>query len=65
LRERGFQRVTMAGLATDFCVLFSALDAREAGFDVTVETACCRGLEVEGSLARAMTAMQDAGVTLR
>ena len=65
LRERGFQRVTMVGLATDFCVLFSALDARDAGFDVTVEIACCRGLDVEGSLARAMTAMQDAGVTLR
>jgi nicotinamidase/pyrazinamidase len=65
LRERGFARVTMAGIATDFCVLYSALDARGAGFEVIVETACCRGLDVDSSLSRAMAAMRDAGVTLR
>ena len=65
LRERGFGRVTIVGLATDFCVLFSALDAREAGFEVTLETACCRGLDHDDSLSRAITAMRDAGVVLK
>ena len=64
LRERGLKRLTMVGIATDYCVLYSALDAREAGFDVTVETRACRGLDVDGSLERALTAMRNAGVTL-
>ncbi len=62
LRERGLARLTLCGLATDFCVLFSAIDAREAGFEVNVMTAACRGIDVDGSLARAMRAMADAGV---
>jgi nicotinamidase/pyrazinamidase len=65
LRERGFARITIAGLATDYCVLYSALDAREAGFDVTVVTQACRGLDVDGSLDRALAAMTSAGVELR
>jgi nicotinamidase/pyrazinamidase len=65
LRERGFKRITMAGLATDYCVLYSALDAREAEFEVTVETQACRGLDVDGSLDRALAAMTEAGVRLR
>jgi nicotinamidase/pyrazinamidase len=65
LRERGFERLTVCGLATDFCVLFSALDAREAGFEVQLATNACRGVDLDGSLARAMRAMAEAGVTLR
>jgi nicotinamidase/pyrazinamidase len=64
LRERGFERITVAGIASDFCVLFSALDAREAGFEVTVETAACRGIDIDGSLARALASMREAGVRL-
>ena len=64
LRERGFERVTLCGLATDFCVLYSALDAREAGFAASVVLDACRGIDVEGSLARAIDAMRAAEVTL-
>jgi len=65
LTERGFERLTLCGLATDFCVAFSAIDGREAGFDVTVVTSACRGIDIDGSLARAMRAMSDAGVIVR
>jgi nicotinamidase/pyrazinamidase len=64
LRERGFGRVTLCGLATDFCVLYSALDARAAGFAATVVLDACRGLDVDGSLARALDAMRAAEVEL-
>jgi nicotinamidase/pyrazinamidase len=63
LRERGLERLTLCGLATDYCVLFSALDAREAGFAVQLATAACRGIDLDGSLAQAMQAMAEAGVT--
>lgn len=65
LRERGFERLTLAGLATDFCVLFSALDAREAGFEIAVAAGACRGIDLDGSLAGAMRAMAEAGVGFR
>jgi nicotinamidase/pyrazinamidase len=65
LRERGFERVTLCGLATDYCVLYSALDARAAGFAITVELAASRGIDLDGSLGRALAAMRDAGVELR
>jgi len=65
LRERGLERITMCGLATDFCVAFSAIDGREAGFDVTVVTGACRGIDIDGSLARAMRSMTEAGVSVR
>ena len=65
LHERGFERLTLAGLATDFCVLFSALDAREAGFEIAVAAGACRGIDLDGSLAGAMRAMAEAGVGLR
>src|SRR6516165_596843 len=65
LRERGFQRVTLCGLATDFCVAFSAIDGREAGFDVALVTSACRGIDHEGSLDRALRSMVEAGVSLR
>ncbi len=65
LRERGFERVTLCGLATDYCVLYSALDAREAGFAVELAANACRGIDLDGSLARAMQTMAEAGVTIR
>lgn len=65
LRERGFDRITVCGLATDYCVLYSALDARNAGFAVTVETGACRGLDIDGSLDRALRLMKDSGAELR
>jgi nicotinamidase/pyrazinamidase len=64
LKERGFTRVTLCGLATDFCVLFSAIDGHEAGFEVSVVTSACRGIDVDGSLSGAMRSMNEAGVAL-
>ena len=64
LRERGFQRVTLCGLATDYCVLYSAIDARAAGFDTTVALDASRGIDRGGSLAPALAAMREAGVVL-
>ena len=64
LKERGFERVTLCGLATDFCVFHSALDGRQSGFEVTVATDACRDVDVDGSLDRAMRSMNEAGVTL-
>ena len=65
LRERGFERITLCGLALDYCVFFSAIDARGAGFEVTVALEACRGIDLDGSLTRALAAMRDAGVDLR
>ena len=64
LRERGFQRVTLCGLALDYCVLFSAIDARAAGFDAAVALRASRAIDPAGSLARALAAMRAAGVRL-
>jgi nicotinamidase/pyrazinamidase len=64
LKERGFSRVTLCGLATDFCVLYSALDAVAAGFAASVVLDACRGIDVDGSLARALGEMRQAGVVL-
>jgi nicotinamidase/pyrazinamidase len=65
LRERGLRRLFLAGLATDYCVLYSALDARREGFDVVVLLEACRGLDIDGSLAAALAAMRQVGVELR
>jgi nicotinamidase/pyrazinamidase len=62
LRERGLARITLAGLATDFCVLYSALDAREAGFQTRVALAACRGIDIDGSVDKALAEMKAAGV---
>jgi nicotinamidase/pyrazinamidase len=62
LRERGFRRVFLAGLATDFCVYYSAADARRLGFDVVLIEEGCRGIDLGGSLDAAWTGMADAGV---
>ncbi len=64
LRERGFRRVYLCGLATDFCVKWSALDARREGFEVTVIEDACRAIDLEGTLAVARAEMQAAGVEL-
>jgi len=64
LRERGFKRVVLAGLATDFCVAYSALDAARAGFRTLVVEDACRAIDLNGSLAAAKQAMAEAGVTL-
>src|SRR3984893_9507761 len=62
LRERGFERATLCGLATDFCVFFSAIDARAAGFATDVVLEASRAIDLDGSLARALAAMREAGV---
>jgi len=64
LKERGITHLTMAGLATDFCVAFSALDAAQLGFEVTVHLPACRAIDLGGSLDAALQNMADAGVTL-
>src|SRR3546814_10573441 len=58
LRERGFERIALVGLATDFCVAYSAIDARRHGFDTTVVIDGCRAIDLDGSLARAMEDMK-------
>ncbi len=62
LRELGVSRVVLAGLATDFCVSFSALDARRLGFEVSVALDACRAIDLDGSLAAAREAWRAAGV---
>ena len=62
LRTRGIEKLTLVGLATDFCVNFSAVDAAKLGFEVTVQAALCRAIDLNGSLAAARAGMQDAGV---
>ena len=62
LRERGFESVYLAGLATDFCVAFSAIDARRAGFSAHVVEDACRAIDVGGSLDAAWREMRAAGV---
>lgn len=64
LAERGLRRVVMAGLALDYCVHWSALDARRLGHEVVVVRSACRAIDLEGSLDRAMRAMHEAGVTV-
>lgn len=62
LRERGLGRIVIAGLAADFCVHYSALDGRRAGFEVTVVLDACRAIDLGGSLDRALCAMRTAEV---
>lgn len=64
LQTRGIAALTMVGLALDFCVNFSAVDAAKLGYDVRVETALSRGIDVDGSLEAALAGMREAGVTL-
>ena len=64
LRERGLTHVFLAGLATDFCVAWSALDGRRLDFEVTVLLGACRAIDTQGSLATALSEMRRAGVAL-
>ena len=62
LRERGARRLFLCGLATDFCVAWTALDAWAAGFDVAVIDDACRAIDLDGSLDRAWRSMEEAGI---
>jgi nicotinamidase/pyrazinamidase len=64
LRDRGVTHLTLVGLATDFCVAYSALDGVRLGFTVTVEMDLCRAIDLDGSLAAMVAKMKVAGVTL-
>ncbi|WP_048645078.1 bifunctional nicotinamidase/pyrazinamidase [Nitratireductor soli] len=64
LRERGISRLTLAGLATDFCVAYSAIDARRQGFEASVVLEGCRGIDLDGSMAAMTAKMREAGVAL-
>lgn len=65
LRERGFDRVFMAGLAFDFCVRYSAEDARREGFEVVVIEDACRGIDVGGSVAATSQSLAASGAHCR
>jgi nicotinamidase/pyrazinamidase len=62
LRDRGLKRVFLVGLATDFCVHYSAVDARRLGFDAVLIEAGCRAIDLAGSLDAAWDGMAQAGV---
>ena len=62
LRRADVGAIMLAGLATDWCVLHTALDARRLGYEVTVIESACRGIDTDGSLAAAWSRMEDAGV---
>ena len=64
LRDRGIDTVYLAGLATDFCVSWSAVDAARHGFDTFVVEDACRAIDVAGSLAKARADMAAAGVQM-
>lgn len=65
LQTRGLTSLSIVGLATDFCVTYSAVDAARLGYDVTVETTLCRAIDLDGTLDAAKQGMLTAGVTLR
>jgi len=62
LRERGLRRVLLAGLAFDFCVRFSAEDARREGFEVTVIETACRGIDIDSSVLATRQALAALGI---
>ena len=64
LHERGIKKITLVGLATDYCVAYSALDAVSEGFATTVYLDACRGIDLNGSLAEMTQRMRAAGVRL-
>ena len=64
LETRGVRSVTLAGLATDFCVAWSALDAAKLGFEVTVRLDASRAIDLDGSLDAALAKMREAGIAL-
>jgi nicotinamidase/pyrazinamidase len=65
LREQGVTRVTVCGIATDYCVKFTALDAVAEGFEVTLHLPACRGVDLQaGDVAAAVDAMREKGVRI-
>jgi nicotinamidase/pyrazinamidase len=64
LKERGIRRVFLTGLATDFCVFYSAMDACADGFAAVLVEDACRAIDLDGSLAVARAAMDKAGVVI-
>ena len=64
LKERGIERVSICGLATDYCVAYSALDAVEHGFETTVLLDACRAIDLNGSFAASMAQMMAEGVRI-
>ncbi|MDH5530803.1 MAG: nicotinamidase, partial [Paracoccaceae bacterium] len=64
LRTRGVTHLTFVGLATDFCVAYSAIDAARLGFSATVREDLCRAIDLDGSLAAARDTMRAASVAL-
>ena len=64
LRTRSITTLTLVGLALDYCVAFSAVDAARLGFDVRVRCDACRMIDLDGSMAQALAAMTQAGVRL-
>lgn len=64
LDNRGIDTITLVGLATDFCVNFSAVDAAKLGFNVSVKMDLCRAIDFDGSLGDATDGMKSAGVSL-
>ncbi len=62
LRERGLSRIVLAGLALDFCVRFSAADAKREGFAVIVVDEACRGIDIRGSMDVARRSFEDLGI---
>ena len=64
LQIRDISHITLIGLATDFCVAYSALDGARLGYDVSVDLSSCRAIDLEGSLNAQLDAMRQAGVTI-
>lgn len=64
LRTRGISSLVLVGLATDFCVYYSAVDAARLGFSVAVCQDLCRGIDLEGSLENALDDMRAQGVEI-
>ncbi|MBK0326207.1 bifunctional nicotinamidase/pyrazinamidase [Rhodobacteraceae bacterium F11138] len=64
LRSRDLTDLTLVGLATDFCVHYSAVDAARLGYSVGVDMTACRAIDMDGSLDSALASMRDAGVRI-
>ncbi|OUS18571.1 nicotinamidase [Rhodospirillales bacterium 47_12_T64] len=64
LQSRGIKRIFLCGLATDFCVYYSAIDAVKQGFETFVIADACRAIDMDGSLEKAMIHMRESGVEI-
>ena len=65
LKARGITQLILVGLATDFCVSYSAVDAAQLGFDVTVDLNLCRAIDFDGSLGIALNVMDKSNINLK